>query len=118
MNRFEAASDGELQSFADNQKSLNTQRSTKTTMCLLEQYKVEAFNYTNGFETMDRNNLVKLLKSFYQKIKKSDGEPYEPGSLRTMHYYDECCYCYDRKQYSIVIRKELYVIIFKVIIKI
>ena len=86
MNRFEAASDGELQSFADNQKSLNTQRSTKTTMCLLEQYKVEAFNYTNGFETMDRNNLVKLLKSFYQKIKKSDGEPYEPGSLRTMHY--------------------------------
>ena len=47
-------------------------------MCLLEQYKVEAFNYTNGFETMDRNNLVKLLKSFYQKIKKSDGEPYEP----------------------------------------
>ena len=33
MNRFEAASDGELQSFADNQKSLNTQRSTKTTMC-------------------------------------------------------------------------------------
>ena len=42
MNRFEAASDGELQSFADNQKSLNTQRSTKTTMCLLEQYKVEA----------------------------------------------------------------------------
>ena len=74
MNRFEAASDGELQSFADNQKSLNTQRSTKTTMCLLEQYKVEAFNYTNGFETMDRNNLVKLLKSFYQKIKKSDGE--------------------------------------------
>ena len=35
---------------------------------------------------MDRNNLVKLLKSFYQKIKKSDGEPYEPGSLRTMHY--------------------------------
>ena len=34
------------------------------------------------------------------------------------YYYDECCYCYDRKQYSIVIRKELYVIIFKVIIKI
>ena len=86
MSRFEAATNDELDDFVQNQKSLNTQRSTKATITLLEQYKVQAFGVTQAFDDIERSELVKIMKSFYQKVRRVNGDPYEPNSLRTMHY--------------------------------
>lgn len=86
QSRFEAATDAEIEEFIDGQKCVNTIKSTKTTINLLNQYKVEAFSLTDSFVDIDRGLLIKLMKSFYLKIRKHDGEQYEPGTLRTMHY--------------------------------
>ena len=85
-NRFEAATDAELENFVNQQKSANTQKSTKVTISLLNQYKTQAFGNTQPFDIIERTELIKIMKSFYQKVKKSNGDPYEPGSLKTMHY--------------------------------
>ena len=86
MDRFQAATDQGLDAFVKNQQSSNMRKSTENAVNLLGQYKVQAFNYAGGYDTLEMATLVKLLKSFYQKVCKEDGQPYEPGSLRTMHY--------------------------------
>ena len=95
-DRFQAATELEFNDFAEEQECLNNKRSTQNALNLLSQYKVQAFDYTQSYDAINRDDLVFLLKSFYQKVRKENGDPYEPGSLRTMHYgilrhlRDEC----------------------------
>ena len=83
-NRFERATDDEIEQFAAHQLSSNTKKSTKSCITLLERYKVEAFGWTGSFVDLEED-LVRLLQSFFQKIRKEYGETYEPGSLNTMY---------------------------------
>ena len=76
--RFEAATQLGVNEFAEEQRCLNTKRSTQTSLNLLGQYKVQAFQFTQSYDAIERGALVFLLKSFNQKIRKSNGDPYEP----------------------------------------
>ena len=49
MTRFQPATEEELEAFVDDQKCLNTKRSTKTAINLLNQYRVEAYSMTDSF---------------------------------------------------------------------
>ena len=67
-NRFERATDDEIEQFAAHQLSSNTKKSTKSSITLLERYKVEAFGGTGSFVDLEEEDLVRLLQSLFQKI--------------------------------------------------
>ena len=85
-NRFERATDDEIEQFAAHQLSSNTKKSTKSSITLLERYKVEAFGWTGSFVDLEEEDLVRLLQSFFQKIRK------EMVKLMNQDHLTQCTY--------------------------
>ena len=86
-SRFEPVpEDEDVNNFVVGTRSKNTTMSTKQWATLLNQYKVEAFGWTESIDELDEERIVKLVQCFLQTIKRADGESYEPGSLSTIYY--------------------------------
>lgn len=73
----------ELQKNIEQQKSKNTERSTKTALNTWKSW-CETTGETRKIEEIPKEELNQLLKHFYWEIRKTNGEDFEPGSLRTI----------------------------------
>ncbi len=73
----------EIQILLDKNKNKNTSKSTKTWMNRLETWLKESKVRVPLFQ-MDSRTLDGHLCIFYSQLRKTDGTPYEPDSLRVM----------------------------------
>ena len=75
----------ELLQNIEEQKSKNTERSTKTFLNTWKRWHwCQNTGETRKIEEIPKEELNELLKHFYWEIWKTNGEDFEPGSLRTI----------------------------------
>ena len=55
-------------------------------MRLLNEYKTKALGINEPIQELSKPQIIYLLKCFFQTIRKTNNELYEPNSLMTMYF--------------------------------
>ena len=84
-NRFGSSTDFDIISISEDKDAKNTKNATKVALLCLQQYAL-ASDRSPDFDSYSREDLDKLISSFYVDVRKKDGSKYKLSSLKGMRF--------------------------------